>query len=215
MKLGRILLASLPLLCGTSLFAQGERWNLYGDYSYIQFNPTISGAQSRAFNGGGGGIQYNFAKILGIRADFQGYGSTQWTLTASSPIVTPHGTIPAGTFKSNGNMFTYLFGPVVRLPFGRLVVNGELLFGQSNTNGYGSLETAINNAGGNVQVTGTQHPFTMMLGGGVDVSLNHHIALRLADLDYVLTRYTNPLTSTNNQNSFRYVGGIIFKLGEH
>jgi hypothetical protein len=215
MKLGRILIASLPLLWGASLFAQGERFNVYGDYSYIQFNPTVTGLQSRAFNGGGGGVQANFAKIFGIRGDFQGYGSTQWTLTAPSPIVTPHGTIPAGTFKSNGNMFTYLFGPVVRIPISRLVINGEILFGQSNTNGYSSLTSQIINAGGTVTASGTQHPFTMAIGGGIDVSINHHIALRLADLDYILTRYTNPLTSTNNQNSFRYVGGIIFKIGEH
>jgi len=215
MKLGRLLSISIPFLCATSLFAQGERFNVYGDYSFIQFNPTITGIQSRAFNGGGGGVQFNFAKIFGIRADLQGYGSTQWTLTASAPIVTPHGTIPAGTFTSSGNMFTYAFGPVVRVPFGRLVINGEILFGQSNTNGYGALTTQIVNAGGTINVSGTQHPFTMLVGGGVDLDLTHHIALRLVDLDYVLTRYTNPLTSTNNQNSFRYVGGIIFKFGEH
>jgi hypothetical protein len=215
MKLGKLLIAFLPLISAASLFAQGERLNVYGDYSYIQFNPTVTGLQSRAFNGGGGGVQFNFAKILGIRADFQGYGSTTWTLTEAAPIVTPHGTIPAGTFTSSGNMFTYLFGPVVRIPISRLVINGEILFGQSNTNGYGSLTSQIVNAGGTINVSGTQHPFTMAIGGGIDVSINHHIALRLADLDYILTRYTNPLTNTNNQNSFRYVGGIIFKIGEH
>src|ERR1700761_2705759 len=99
MKVQKLLMVCLPLISAAALSAQGERFNVYGDYSYIQFNTTISGLQSRAFNGGGGGVQLNFAKILGIRADFQGYGSTQWTLTASSPIVTPHGTIPAGTFK--------------------------------------------------------------------------------------------------------------------
>ncbi len=215
MKVQKLLMVCLPLISAATLSAQGERFNVYGDYSYIQFNTTISGLQSRAFNGGGGGVQLNFAKILGIRADFQGYGSTQWTLTEAAPVVTPHGTIHAGTFKSNGNMFTYGFGPVVRLPLGRLVVNGEILFGQANTNGYGSLTSQIVNGGGTVNISGTQHPFMMLVGGGVDVGINHHIALRLADLDYVLTRFTNPLTSTNNQNSFRYVGGIIFKLGEH
>jgi hypothetical protein len=32
-------------------------------------------------------------------------------------------------------------------------------------------------------------------------------------MDWVLTRYTNPITNTNNQNSFRYLGGIVFMLG--
>ena len=43
--------------------------------------------------------------------------------------------------------------------------------------------------------------------------MGSHVALRLAQIDYLLTRYTNPFTNTNNQNNFRYVGGIVFKFG--
>ena len=53
----------------------------------------------------------------------------------------------------------------------------------------------------------------MAFGGGVDVSINKRVAFRLAQLDWVLTRYTNPFTNTNNQNSFRYQGGIVIKFG--
>jgi Outer membrane protein beta-barrel domain len=216
MKLRRIALTCVPLLLATAsagLAQSDERFDLYGDYSYIQFNPSLTGLQSRAFNGGGGGAQFNFLHFLGLRADFQGYGSTSWTVNYSGPVVTPHGTVPAGTFVSNGNMFTYLFGPVVRVPLHRLTVYGDLLFGQSNTNGYGSLEKAIDAAGGTIQVSGTQHPFTMDVGGGLDLNLNKNIALRLGEIDYMLTRYSNPIISTNNQNSFRYLGGIVFKFG--
>jgi hypothetical protein len=213
MKRQRIAIACLPLLLAATAFAQGEKFNIYGDYSYIQFNPSVTGIQSRAFNGGGGGVQWNLLPFLGIRADFQGYGSTQWTITNNAPVVTPHGTIPAGTFKSNGNMFTYAFGPVVQIPVKHLRVFGDVLFGQSNTNGYSDLTTQIANAGGTISATGTQHPFTMFVGGGVDYAINHRIALRLGEFDYVLTRYTNPLTNTNNQNSFRYLGGVLIKFG--
>jgi hypothetical protein len=213
MKIKRITITCLPFLLAATAFAQEEKFNVYGDYSYIQFNPSITGIQSRAFNGGGGGAQWNLLPFLAIRGDFQGYGSTQWTLTNSAPIVTPHGTIPAGTFKSNGNMFTYAFGPVVQIPVRRIRVFGDLLFGGSNTNGYSSLSSQIINAGGTITSSATQHPFTMFIGGGVDVSINHRVALRLGEFDYVLTRYTNPLTNTNNQNSFRYLGGVIIKFG--
>jgi hypothetical protein len=213
MKLNRFAPVFLPVLFVTAAFGQGEKFNVYGDYSYIQFNPSITGLQSRAYNGGGGGIQWNMLPFLGFRADIQGYGSTQWTITNSSPVVTPHGTIPAGTFKSNANMFTYAFGPVIQVPVKRIRVFGDLLFGQSNTNAYGSLTSQIVNAGGTIQATGTQHPFTMFIGGGVDVSLNHRIAFRLGELDYMLSRYNNPFTGDNNQNNFRYLGGIIFKFG--
>jgi opacity protein-like surface antigen len=180
----------------------------------MQFNPTIAGLTSRAYNGGGGAVQMNFLHLFGIKADFQGYGSTQFSLTTTSTITTPLGNIPPGTFKSNANMFTYMFGPVIRIPAHVLTLSGEVLFGQSNTNGYASLITNIDAGGGTIKASGTQHPFTMAVGGGLDYNVNKRFAIRLAELDYILSRYTNPLTNTNNQNSFRYVGGVVFKFGE-
>jgi len=56
-------------------------------------------------------------------------------------------------------------------------------------------------------LSGTQHPFTMALGGGLDIKVSTNFSIRPIEIDYILTRYTNPLTSTNNQNSFRYSAG--------
>ena len=196
-------------------FAQDTpRWEVSGDYSYMQFNPTLSGLQSRAFNGGGGGIQYNFGRFFAVKGDFQGYGSTHVTFTTTGPVVTPHGIIPGGhTFSSNGNMFTYMFGPAVGIHAHKIYVYGEYLLGGSASNLYGNLSKSINAGGGTVTVVGSQHPFTQALGGGLDVSLNKHFALRLAEMDWVLTRYTNPINDTNNQHSFRYLGGVVFTFG--
>lgn len=214
MRIQNVLLVSTAIMFATTAFGQDTpRWEIYGDYSYFQYNPTLNGLQSRALNGGGGGAQVNFGRYFGIKGDFQGYGSTQWTLTTTGPTVTPHGTIPAGTFKSNFNMFTYMFGPVVGVHTKRLYVFGEFLMGQSNSNGYGNLEKAINSGGGSVNVEGTQHPFTWALGGGLDWRVNKTVAFRLGEMDWVGTRYTNPLTSTNNQGSFRYLGGIVLTFG--
>jgi hypothetical protein len=33
-----------------------------------------------------------------------------------------------------------------------------------------------------------------------------------AGIDYLMTRFTNPFTSTNNQSNFRYTAGIVFTL---
>jgi hypothetical protein len=52
----------------------------------------------------------------------------------------------------------------------------------------------------------------MALGGGLDISLSHRIAIRPIEIDYMLSRYSNPLTSTGNQNNFRYNAGIVFKF---
>ena len=210
-----IALASL-LLSVTAASAQQEtpRFEVFGEYSYLRFNPTIPHFQNRSFNGGGGGVQFNITSYLGIKAELMGYGSTTWSATLASPVVTPHGTIPAGNFSTQGNMFTYMFGPVIKVPFSRWHPFAELLFGGSNSNGYAHLTKAIDDAGGTVtgSTSGTQHPFTMALGGGLDVHLSQHFSLRPVELDYVLTRYTNPFTSTNNQNSFRYSAGIVYRF---
>jgi hypothetical protein len=211
MRLQKIILVCAAVMFTSSAFAQ--RAEVSGYYSYMQYNGTVSGFQSRAFNGGGGGIQYNINRMLGIKGEFTGYGSTQWTREVTSPIPTPNGAIiPVGTYKSNASSFQYLFGPVIGVQVKRIRPYGHLLFGQTNTTGYADLNN-FNIVGGTVSWDGTQHPFTMAFGGGLDVSVSNRVAFRLAQTDWVLTRYTNPFTNTNNQNSFRYQGGIVIKFG--
>jgi hypothetical protein len=184
------------------------------DYSYFRFNPSLSQLRNRSYNGGGGSFNFNLTKHFGIKAEFMGYGSTSWTTTFANPIVTPSGTIPAGTFQSQGNMFTYLFGPTYTIRTSRVNYFGEILFGGSNTNGYANLIKSIDAGGGTISASGAQHPFTMAIGGGLDIKINNSIAFRPVEIDYALTRYSNPLTSVNNQNHFRYLAGLVFRFGE-
>jgi hypothetical protein len=217
MKLRYAILMGVTLLAKTG-FSQEEpaKIELFGEYSYLRFNPTLTGLQSRSFNGGGGSATFFFSDHFGVKGEFMGYGSTTWTETFQSElVVTPHGTtgtIPAGTYSASGDMFTYQFGPVVRIPWRSVTLFGETLFGGSNTNGYGNLEKTIDAGGGTLMISGTQHPFSMAVGGGLDVNVSKTVAIRVAELDYFLTRYSNPSTSTNNQNNFRYLAGVVFKF---
>jgi hypothetical protein len=211
------------VLIGLSLLARGgfaqeepAKVELYGEYSFLRFNPTLQGLQSHNFNGGGGGATFFFNDHFGVKGELMGYASTTWNATFSAPlVVTPHGTsavVPAGSYSASADMFTYQFGPVIRFPMKNVTVFGETLFGGSNTNGYGNIEKAIDAGGGTLSVSGTQHPFSMSVGGGLDVNLSKNLAIRVAELDYFLTRYTNPITSTNNQNNFRYMAGVVFRF---
>jgi hypothetical protein len=216
MRIRGSLLLGLLLLSESATFAQErpKRVDVFVEYSYLRFNPTLPRLNNRSFNGGGGGLTFYFTRNLGIKAEFMGYGSTTWGTTLVSPVVTPRGTIPAGTYSTQANMFTYLFGPVVRIPTSRVTPFAELLFGGSNSNGYANFTRAVNVAGGtlNASTSGTQHPFTMAVGGGLDIGVSRRFVVRPVELDYVLTRYTNPTTSTNNQNHFRYAGGVVFRF---
>ena len=69
------------------------------------------------------------------------------------------------------------------MPWHAVTLFGETLFGGSNTNGYGNLEKAINAGGGTLSVSGTQYPFSMSVGGGLDVNVSDHVAIRVAELD--------------------------------
>ena len=217
MKLKYTILLGLTLTAQVG-FSQEEasKVDLYGEYSFLRFNPSLNGLPSRDYNGGGLGATFFFNKHLGVKGEFLGYGSTTWRETFSQDVVvTPHGTnaiIPAGTYSSSGDMFTYQFGPVFRMPWRRATLFGETLFGGSSTNGYRNFERDIDAGGGTLAISGSQHPFSMAVGGGVDLNVSKNVAIRLAELDYFLTRYTNPITSTNNQNNFRYLAGFVFKF---
>ncbi|MEO8592936.1 MAG: hypothetical protein ABI759_06430 [Candidatus Solibacter sp.] len=210
-RLLTICIATFALATGA--FAQ--RFEAFGDYSYLRYNPTINGLNTRSLNGGGGGVQLNFLKFLALKGDFQGYMSTQTEVNVTSPISTPKGIIPVGLYKSNASMFSYLFGPVVRIPGKHIRPFGELLFGGVHTNLYAQLNNSLIAQGGKIDTSATaQHPFAMAFGGGLDVVVNKHFALRLGEVDWMLTRFTNVWTNTNNQNNFRYLGGAVFTFGD-
>jgi hypothetical protein len=64
------------------------------------------------------------------------------------------------------------------------------------------------------RLTQSQSGFAIMAGGGLDIKINKHIAFRPIGVDYYLTRLQNLETlGTNNQNNFRYSGGVNFLFG--
>ena len=51
----------MVLMCGTIAFAD-DRFEVFGEYSYLRFSPTVTGLQTRTFDGGGAGASINFLK---------------------------------------------------------------------------------------------------------------------------------------------------------
>ena len=60
----------------------------------------------------------------------------------------------------------------------------------------------------------------MAFGGGVDIGLTRHLAIRAVQVDYIRTQFnsidalTTGLSSSlgNRQNNFRYSTGIVFRF---
>ena len=64
------------------------------------------------------------------------------------------------------------------------------------------------------RVNASNTGFAMMAGGGLDIKVSKHIALRPIGADYYLTRIPSLLTGdTSNRNNFRYSAGINFLIG--
>jgi hypothetical protein len=209
MKITKTILSVAILICGVAAWAQDyQKAEVAVDYSYFRYNPSHAYTKNgHSLNGAGGSFDYNFSKYLGIKMELEGYGSYGYTFVVPNPVITTKGTIPAGVFHANGNMFTYLFGPQVKFRTPKFEPYGQILFGGGHSNVYANLFTASG-------ATGTApagNCFALSFGGGVDLPVNKTIAIRPAEVDYVLTRFNNSVTG--NQSNFRYQAGVVFSFG--
>jgi len=199
---------------GLSAWAQAEypKAEVAADFALAVFDPNASFTSSHNLFGGGGSFTYNFSKWIGIAAVLQGYGSQ--TNAFNIPAGTKFGSITTTSplsFNANGNLFTYLFGPRIK-KHGRLQPFGEALFGGAHTNVYANVNRTV---AATIQIIGgapNQTACTMEAGCGRDFKVSHAISLRPVQADYLLTRFGNRYSKTN-QNSFHYSAGIVFAFG--
>jgi outer membrane protein OmpA-like peptidoglycan-associated protein len=175
-------------------------------YSFWRSVPASFSNRMGYLHGGSTSIAYNLNRYVGLVADFGGYDNSRLTL------FNPNGTV---TVHSGGSAYTYAFGP--RLSYRRyekFTPFVEALFG-------GAYATSVTISGctGTPACTplGSDNAFTTLLGGGVDVKISRHVALRLFDADFLLTHFRNPI-STNGlergwQTNVRLSTGVVFRFG--
>jgi len=201
-------LAGIALLFGANARAQDKptTFEVGVDYSYVHFIPALTGSNNQNGNGGGGSVVYYFHHSLGLKMDLQGYGST--TQHFIVPVGTPQ--LPGGgAFSTQGNLFTYMFGPVFKHR-GKIEPFGEVLVGGAYSNLYGHAITASGIAG----ASPNSNAFSLTAGLGLDIHINRAISFRPVEVGYLLTRFSNPFSGGGvNQNSFRYIGGFTFNFG--
>jgi len=202
----------LVLLFGTVAFAQDyAKVEIPVVYSYMRFNPENSNiVSSFSLNGGGGGVAVYVNHWLGIQADFRGYGST--TSTFTFPAV-PNSPCPAGcVVRSSGDLFTYNVGPILKYRGEHWEPFIETMFGGAHSNTYSNLAAACQLTCP-ATLTPSNNAFDFIIGGGLDIPLSKSIAIRVAQVNYVLTRFGNDFTrGNNNQSNLRYNGGIVFRF---
>ncbi len=191
----KVLLAGACVVAGLTVRGQdgpGPTRPAYGSIDVaVIYNPMMANVVSgSSFWMQGGSVQVHgqFWRGLGIVADVSGLHS------ASS----------GGSSDVGLDMVTATFGP--RYTWSpahrRYAVFGQALVGEAN--GMNSVFPSL--AGAN----DSADSLALNLGGGVNYSLRHHVALRALEADWLRTQMPN--ASTGVQNNLRLGAGLIFKF---
>jgi outer membrane immunogenic protein len=187
--------AILPTICfgWLALSASGtsaqtfDRMELGANYNYLRTNAPPNACGCFSLNGGGGWFAYNFTDSLALVGEVGSARASNIDGTAAGLTLT-----------------SFLGGPRYSLPLNyRIVPFAQLLLGGAHASG--ALTPGASGA------AGSANSFAMTAGGGVDVKLASHVALRAFQIDYYLTRFDNG--ANNRQNNFRISAGIVFRFG--
>jgi hypothetical protein len=209
----KVLLAGLVLLFGSVAFAQDDpKVEVSVNYSYMRFVPQNNNIiQSFSLNGGGGGATFFLTKMIGIKAEFEGYGSQTRAFDLTGTGFCNEGTC---TGNVSANLFTYNVGPEFKVRLSHFEPFVEALFGGAHSNVNANLVQACGaNCTFNTSKSPSNNAFDFIIGGGIDIPVTHSIAIRPVEVDYVLTRFGNSFTAgNNNQSNFRYQAGVVFRF---
>ena len=210
MNFTKALIFAAILLTGLTAWTQEfPRFETGVNYDYVRFAPGGPYTKGHSLNGGGGSFVYNWNEYLGLKLDLQGY-----TSNTTGFNIPPNSTFPNGLNGNvQGNLFTYLLGPQFKVRAHKIQPFGHLLFGGAHTNVYGNAFKTLcqpNASACTITKAPTADAFAMDFGGGVDIPINRYISFRPAQIDYLLTRFSNPLSKTTNQNNFHYGVGVVF-----
>jgi hypothetical protein len=218
----KLFLIALVLFCGPALLAPAasaqdtSSIEVAVDYSFLH-TPANYLIPSFSLNGGGASVAYFFNKRIGIKAEFEDYGTH--TLNFSIPGATINCISQSDCpISVKGNLFTYTVGPIVRFKVKRVQSFAEVMFGGAHDNAYASIYTACYNQGSclNLSKMPNNNAFNFVVGGGIDIPFKDHISIRPIQVDWEPTRFGNSLKENdghpNIQDNLRYQAAIVFKF---
>jgi hypothetical protein len=181
---------SLLILVHPLLAQDDYKSEVFGGYQYTHFNRfTQFSLTPVSVNGNGWNASFtrHLTDWIGVKADVSGAYATNLS-----------------SHENNGwvNLTTYTFGPVISAHANRGVSPfGEILLG-------GYLQSA--------RIGATVNGFALLVGGGVDVDVRQHLAIRALEVDWMgfLTNNNPPglAQSQNGKSNVRLSTGIVFRF---
>lgn len=172
-----VLAVLFMLISSFALLAQDSRTvDVYGGYSYVRTNPG-NGASGTNNNGWESTATFNVRPNLALAADINGaYYSNS---------------------GAHNHLYTYLFGPELRMNQGKGSPFAHALFG------FGHDSVTASAFGGTF--SSSSNAFAAALGAGYDWKMSDDISIRPVQFDYLMTRF-----SSSTQNNIRISVGVVF-----
>ena len=174
--------------------------DLFAGYSFVRFStnttvatPPTLGHVKETFNWHGftGSIAGNVNRWFSLVGDFGVYRIKD---------------VPPNV---SGSAYTFLFGPQFSLRHERWTPFVHALFGAARLADIQVTPPATTSAFFNRSFS--ENAFATALGGGVDGNFNKHIGVRIFQLEYLLTKFTDG--GDNKQNNLRASAGLVLHFG--
>ncbi|MGC1187753.1 MAG: OmpA family protein [Candidatus Acidiferrales bacterium] len=183
------------------------KWELFVGYSFWQATPETARNRILYMNGGSTSIAYNLTRNVGFVFDLAGFGDRRVRLSLS-------GVPPTTVVDASGNVFTFMVGPRVSFRHERLTPFGQVLFGSVLASAV-TIE-GCSGAFSACKPFGQERDYGATAGGGLDLTLTPHIALRLFQLEYLLSGFRNAASPTGMKSwegNIRLSTGLVFRSG--
>jgi outer membrane protein OmpA-like peptidoglycan-associated protein len=196
-------LAVFGVLCGVATLAAAQdqptpKWELFGGYSFVYFGADVHGllpggiipvnslAESNP-RGAGASLIYNFNRWFGLTGDVSGDWSS--------------GERGVAMRIDDAEFFNLSAGPKLTFRRRRFSPFAEALVGEHRLAS---------------EVFGSDYEVGFMAGGGLDLNLNRHFALRLIRADYVFSNHqygSSSAVPATNIRGARLQTGLVFMWG--
>jgi len=222
-----LLFSAALLTASVAAATDSPRAEAFLGYNLVHFNPDtprlpdFNGLPSFNLHGGDGQLAYNFKQGIGLVLDVgavhagslfgiannvtlnRGVDHTlvnfvlgpRYTFTRHSRWMPFAQALFGGARATSSTSVTVLPGGIIFPPVGLIVPPGTLQ----------PVDATLR-----AERTG----FAMLVGGGLDIKISKHVALRPVGADYYLTRLPSFVTGNDtNKNHFRYSAGVNFLFG--
>ena len=179
-------------------------YELFVGYSNFRaISQGASGNRVAWLSGLSASLALNFNQYVGLVLDLGGYRDTRF-----GPNAPPLG----GVVPATGSAYTIMVGPRFSWRHDRLTPFVQVLFGGTHI----SNVTLTNCTGAGCTPLPSESSYALNAGGGLDLTLTRHLAVRLFQVEYAMTRFRDPNSGTGQaayQSDARLSTGLVFRFG--